>query len=690
MGDILCMPYVRQHLGAYLDWARNVPEAQPEVLLASISAAPDALSPRASASRTTSQLPTAPQPSPLTHTASTAAGSSNSSINAQRGQAAGSSTQSLGQDACKGSAGSSAISASALGASCRPAVPEQLGPREAATRDASIGSPAEVGSAQSVASAPKVSPGAQVVPAAQRAERQQEPSIVSQTVSKPNPFYAAAASLAALPDMPAGPQLGAPASLAAPTLMLNKHKALLGGAGCSYSLDCWTSASGNDPSSELIMAFRSSFDSAGPRRASSASCSSTANTPKSPLGQYMHSWQQGAHEKAADQQQQQQQPLPPTAAVQTKGVNTAGGPTAGGESNRSTDEHLSGGLISVAVPWLTNILAGLESGAASQRTSADNWLSSIVQSLEQLQQEGPPAWASQQQTCKASSPSTNPLAPSGFKAWDPHMASIDRDSLAAGGLGGRTTTSSASHSSQLPTSLQGWLSGDNSLMQQLQQLQKRASRISRTSFPGSNPSPLGSSGNSAKPMTASNGMPARMACYSPAPQDEAPAAAFVPSSDAAAPGAMQQPTSPGEKASSVHHVSVLAAADSCGPPASQACMWQDDDLPLAVMVKQCLSGNSFLYTTNGSADPVVDGDRAAAVGRFDSGTHSSSNLHSGSCLASTGRTDSAAGSGEWAGQEDTKLAAEQHVAMMRFNAFRATLGIKPGKSLHCPVVRCVN
>eukprot|EP00878_Enallax_costatus_P015484 GHUV01016219.1.p1 GENE.GHUV01016219.1~~GHUV01016219.1.p1 ORF type:complete len:430 (+),score=147.56 GHUV01016219.1:499-1788(+) len=34
--DILNMPFVKQHLGSYLDWARNVPEAHPEILLASL------------------------------------------------------------------------------------------------------------------------------------------------------------------------------------------------------------------------------------------------------------------------------------------------------------------------------------------------------------------------------------------------------------------------------------------------------------------------------------------------------------------------------------------------------------------------------------------------------------------------------------------------------------------------------
>lgn len=34
--DILGMPFVKQHLGSYLDWARNVPEAHPEILLASL------------------------------------------------------------------------------------------------------------------------------------------------------------------------------------------------------------------------------------------------------------------------------------------------------------------------------------------------------------------------------------------------------------------------------------------------------------------------------------------------------------------------------------------------------------------------------------------------------------------------------------------------------------------------------
>lgn len=31
MSDVLNLPYVRRHLGLYLDWARNVPQAHPQV-----------------------------------------------------------------------------------------------------------------------------------------------------------------------------------------------------------------------------------------------------------------------------------------------------------------------------------------------------------------------------------------------------------------------------------------------------------------------------------------------------------------------------------------------------------------------------------------------------------------------------------------------------------------------------------
>lgn len=36
VAEILNMPFVKQHLSCYLDWARNVPEAHPEILLASL------------------------------------------------------------------------------------------------------------------------------------------------------------------------------------------------------------------------------------------------------------------------------------------------------------------------------------------------------------------------------------------------------------------------------------------------------------------------------------------------------------------------------------------------------------------------------------------------------------------------------------------------------------------------------
>lgn len=36
VGDILNMPFVKQHLSSYIDWARNVPDAHPEILSASL------------------------------------------------------------------------------------------------------------------------------------------------------------------------------------------------------------------------------------------------------------------------------------------------------------------------------------------------------------------------------------------------------------------------------------------------------------------------------------------------------------------------------------------------------------------------------------------------------------------------------------------------------------------------------
>jgi hypothetical protein len=141
---------------------------------------------------------------------------------------------------------------------------------------------------------------------------------------------------------------------------------------------------------------------------------------------------------------------------------------------------------------------------------------------------------------------------------------------------------------------------------------------------------------------------------------------------------------------------MLAAVDNAASTAGEADETGefDDDLPLAVMVKQCLSGNSFMYTRsagNSVNGMVRSGNSAAnssgqnAVDRIDSGmAHTSS-----SAQQSSQSSQQVQDSEQLPDQPVDKLLAEQQDIVSRFNAFRSKLGVKPGKTMHCNVVRCL-
>jgi hypothetical protein len=144
---------------------------------------------------------------------------------------------------------------------------------------------------------------------------------------------------------------------------------------------------------------------------------------------------------------------------------------------------------------------------------------------------------------------------------------------------------------------------------------------------------------------------------------------------------------------------MLAAVDNAASTAGEADETGefDDDLPLAVMVKQCLSGNSFMHTRSAgnsvtgmmrSGNSVTNSSGRNAVDGIDSGTaHTSSG--SSSAQQSTQNNQQAQDSKQLADQPTDKLLAEQQDMVHCFNAFRSKLGVKPGKTMHCNVVRCL-
>jgi len=760
VAEILCIPYVRQHLGSYLDWARNTPEAQPEVLLASISQAPDgALSPRVPASRTVSQRVQVP---PLAHAISssnfsTPAGARSDSNTHGASRTVSNIPSSLaprtlssmvgqsGQDASSTAGlavvGVQGMQRTTLAPGCGPQkvetipVPNKSGSLAAGTSTAAKEPAASLGGsacqqASCMLEAAALT-SAQAVPAKTNSETERVQTLPAATC-KPNPFYSASAALAAHPDLQASPTMPL---AGADSLVLNKQKLPVGGG--SYSLEYW--ASGSEPSSELIMAFRSSLDCSNTRRSSSVG-SSNATTPKSPLGQYMHSWKQDEQQAEARQQHQQEQQATTAVSAEIDQGGTATTYTnaayqdsrgAGGINTiHSTEEY--GGRFAVLLPWLTADPAA----QPTKRTSADNWLSTLVSSLEQLQHDGGAA-SPQLQASPSPPPLSKQPSPRGFKAWDPSLACINNDSLVAAGLGSAIRISSSSDSNQVPTSLEGWLSGDHSLMQHMH---KRTSRPSRTSYTGGNLSPLGGcSGRAAGPSSNT---------FSWAPQpgtqgqardlhrlslQHASAAAAAADSiqtcsrdgavvevQRAAPGvdcasSLQPFQSLGSRAAAgagSAHASTPCSADdgaqvqepllivpqhrhmpclSVSVPAnlcsdSKAEEDVEDDLPLAVMVKQCLSGNSFLYTRSPSPVQTLEHTVRAASSQLDSGE---SGTIPSACSAPSNKHADDVSTGQCADKAVDKIFAEQQEALSRFTAFRAQLGIFGGNNMHCPVVRCV-
>lgn len=769
VAEILCIPYVRQHLGAYLDWARNTPEAQPEVLLASISQSPDgALSPRVPASRTVSQRV---QVSPLAHAISSSNygtpsgarsdgnihGASRTVSNIPSSLAprtlssmVGQSGQDAGSTAELAVVGVQSMQRTSLAPGSGPqkveisCVPSRSSSPTAGASTVAKEAPISLGGSEcqpaSCMSAAATLTSAQAVSTNANSETVQA---LPAATCKPNPFYSASAALAAHPDLQAAPTMP-PAEAA--SLVLNKHKMPVGGG--SYSLEYW--ASGGEPSSELIMAFRSSLDCSNTRRISSMG-SSNATTPKSPLGQYMHSWQQDELQAEARQQQEQQEQQASTAfsaetekagmaAVCTNAAYQDSREAGSANTTRSTEEY--GGHVTVPLPWLT---AG-PTAEPTKRTSADNWLSTLVVSLEQLQHDGGAA-SSQLQASTSPPPLAKQPSPRGFKAWDPSLACINNDSLAAAGLGSAIRMSSSSDSNQVPTSLEGWLSGDHSLMQHMH---KRTSRPSRTSYTGGNLSPLGgSSGRAAGPSSNTFSWAPQPGVHGPllandssklhrlSLQHASAAAAAADSIQAcscdgavveiqrAAPGvdcgsSMQPFQSLGSRAPgtaagagsmqasapcsaddgvrvqdpllmvpqprNMPCLSVSAPADLCSDSRAEEDV--EDDLPLAVMVKQCLSGNSFLYTRSPSPVQALEHTVRAASSQLDSGE---SGTIPSTCSASSNKHAQAedVSTGQCADKAVDKIFAEQQEALSRFTAFRAMLGISGGNSMHCPVVRCV-
>jgi hypothetical protein len=135
-------------------------------------------------------------------------------------------------------------------------------------------------------------------------------------------------------------------------------------------------------------------------------------------------------------------------------------------------------------------------------------------------------------------------------------------------------------------------------------------------------------------------------------------------------------------------ISLPAAAGSAGPSSCGDQAREDDDLPLADMVKQCLSGNSFLYsscnggTTLGRPSLIPVSRNASGIASSSSNSRSAqSNSRSAQGNSQAHSSEGAAmqeqDSGQHTDQAADKMLAEQQEAMRKFNTLRKTLGIKP-------------
>lgn len=871
VAEVLSMPYVRQHLGAYLDWARNVPEAQPEVLLASISQSADgALMPKIiPASRMGSErLPS----SPLAHASSAVpatstsnqAGSMLPATSPPPARSSASTTtgplpdskpavRTLQLDSPANQSPSSPVaspynapaSAAAMPAQLPVVVPSAAPPalgyvqeqlpesalgarRTRAISISSTGGAAPAGGPHVAVPSP---PGQ--LSAASTASSQPAPA-------KPNPFYAAAAAMA-VEGSPA--VVGSAVMPAAPEgLSMLPHKKRLNVGGNSCSLDIWTSQTNEHSSDSLIAAFHSSgvslldCTSSGIRRISSAT-SSPVHTPKSPLGQYMHSWQQEQLQEelraaswdagmltrpqqaaapgsvwrpdtVTDTQPQilsltqpQQASLLQPEQANLPQPEQANPTQQEPRSYRSTEET---GVPTVPLPWL----AGRVDGEPRRSGSADGWLATLVQSLEKLQH----ASSGDSETAvaavdAAAPPVLQPVniraaavfgdakqpSPKGFMGWDPSMAFICKDSLAAAGLSPAAAARKRTTGEQPPSSLQGWLDDDSNL---LQMLQKRTTRTSRTSQTGGLPaqlSPLGTGAVPAKALSPRSSFvlppggvpsagqlsPGWANSWYGSTEAAPPAAAMVGSATTADPAAERPQASAGSNAwpmqadpaaaatpvsppqgpqvslqdymavstgtcpgaapavdpnsnaqragpvppapvwqepaevpqkqplAVVPCVNVLAAAERAGGICeSETEEYEEDDVPLAVMVKQCLSGNSFMYTRSGnSVTSTVRDPIAAASGSqpmeqpattnpgevaATAGASAPANASAVSSEQNLSESSTTLDSGPLTDQAEAQVLAEQRAAVSRFNDFRKTLGIYPGRTIHCNVTNLMH
>lgn len=731
VAEILTLPYVQQHLAAYLNWARTTPEAQPEVLLASISAADGAMSPRLCASRVGSQrLPTPPL---------LERGASGACVSSSTVQAAAQCSAGVGSASSNNTAADSTPPACGSVQHRPPAVvvpadsagstPERTTPSSAAA--AGGRSPAATGSHSSAQRAAAAQHSSTTTAGSAAALTPVQPAAVQlgldntttyplmePAASKPNPFFKAAQAMAALPGTGSLGQLAA-AALAADAalpvaaagsgawpqgLKINKQKAPAGGV--SHSLDIWAS-SNKEPSAELIQAFRTNMlelatAGSGARRLSSAA-SSPSSTPRSPLHHHhgsLDAQNSGKPESKSEEvtaagqvvmisastYEPDEQPGAPKASVRCSARTCAAAHSA---------DDLELQPQSAPLPWLASTAAG---GATVRQPSADKWLAALVQSLEQLQHEASSGAAPQ---LSAYNPQAAAPAVAGFsKGWDPSMVCINQASLS---VGVREPGGAGSTGGGIPTSLHAWMEGDGNL---LQHLQKRSTRSTRATH-SNQLSPLGSGLVQGKALRSSGGSftiaPVGAASHLQAEPDNQIATSSTTStstSTTAAATAGPVPDSAREPpALAAEQEGMAALATQAGeavapewkeerdtPQSVSVLAAADSDLQLAMMFKQCLSGNSFLYTRGPSIVSPAQGDWPSTDSGPEKQTKQTTTT-SGSKESDGGlRQQDRAQLGD---QAAASMLAEQQEAVQRFNAFRASLGITPGQTRHCRVNHCI-
>jgi hypothetical protein len=473
-GEVLDMPYVRQHLASYLEYARGVPEAQPEVLLATLGQRPSG-----GGSTAVEDAP-APPPAPA--------------------------------------------------AACMPVA---TAPPAAAGAGISSGGSVSRSSCSTATGSLKLTPFHAAAAGAAGAD-------LLACMSRLH-IITDAGSAAGAPEPPAAP-LGP--SLLRKKLHGRHHTAAA--AGSSYSLEHWTSSQ-RGGSGELISAFRGSaleHGSSSLARASSslglldASCgsppSSTASSHgggspcRSALGHHMHS-------RRNDEAAARAGPAPSP-------LNAALG-SAAADRRATTGSDVGAGAVIVPQPWLEagveeasaaaaphsasnaaslaeGIVAAAAAAPAPAPSKAEGWLQQLLQQLQAAGVAKPPP----QQVAAACMPASG----NGY-----------RDDAAILALPQQPTET---HDDMAPTSLMGWMPGDASLAQ-VQQVQVQVHVQQEQQQPAMLPAPASATAAGAEAGTSST-----------------PAA----------------------------------------PDATGAAAYDDGRLDLAAMVKQCLSGNSFLFKRGGA------------------------------------------------------------------------------------------